>query len=336
MPIIKQTEFLAGLKKTPLAPAYLLAGEEGYFISRALDILVERALSGAPRDFNLDIFYGKDSRADAVAAQASTLPMMAERRVVILKEADKLRDLEPIKSYLESPSDSTVFILVAENADKSKEKALSTAVAKRGVAVHFYHPFESEIPRHIRAMAKAAGYDIDEAAARFLSDFLVGNLALIEAEVRKVFNYMGERKKITLEDVKESAGDFGLPLIFDLIDAAADKRRGVASEVLAKLLRDGEEPLMMLSMMAGHWRKLVSAREMKEGGAGDEEIAKALRLNFNNKKSFLRQVSALGMDEMTKAFRLFREADTALKSSAVSPGAVIEMLLFRLTEGGRA
>jgi len=103
MSTLKTTEFFNHVRTEPLAAAYLLTGEEGYFIDRALARIMEKGLAGALRDFNLDIFYGKDTKADTIAAQACTLPVMAEKRVVVLKEADKLKDMEPIKAYIESP-----------------------------------------------------------------------------------------------------------------------------------------------------------------------------------------------------------------------------------------
>jgi len=331
---LKPTELFGHIDKEALAPVYLFTGEDGYLIGRALSRLVERALTGAPRDFNLDVFYGKDARADEVAGQADTLPMMAERRVVVLKEADRMRDIAPLKAYIGSPSASTTLILVAEGADKAKEKTLSGTLSGSAVHVHFYRPFESDLPGWVRTMAKEGGYTIDGDAAAYVKEVLGDNLALIEAELNKVFNYVGQRKTITIDDVRESVGDFGLPVVYDFIDAVAFKKAGRALETLSKLLRDGEQPLKILGTMAGHWRKLVDARERRARGESDEQLARALRLNFHNRKSFLTQVSRLTEDELAHGFHLFREADMSLKSSALAPGMVMERLVLELTGTG--
>lgn len=331
MPSLKPPELFAQIDKGVLSPAYLLTGEETYFIDRALAKLVDKALEGAPRDFNLDVFYGKDSKADEVAAQASTLPMMADRRVVVVKEADRLRDIAPLKAYMDSPCPETVMVLVAANADKAKERSLSDALKNGGTVVHFYHPFDSELNRWIKLLAKEAGYAIDDKAADYLKDVLEGNLALIESELNKVYNFIGERKAVTLDDVKESVGNFGLPLVFDLIDATASKKPAKSIEVLSKLLRDGEQPLMLLGMMASHWRRLMAAKEMAAAGDSEEQIAKAMRLNFANKKGFLYQLKGQDMAGLEGAFGLFRRADAAMKGSALTPGMVIEQLVLELS-----
>ncbi len=175
---------------------------------------------------------------------------------------------------------------------------------------------------------------MEEDAAAYLVDVLGGNLALIEAELNKVFNFLGERKKVRYEDVKESVGEFGLPLVFDLIDAAAYKKPGEAVETLSRLLREGEQPLMLLGVMAGHWRKLIAAREMKDNGESEEKLAKAFNLNFANRKKFLGLLSRVEPGELVRALRLFHKADMALKGSALAPGMVMERLILALAGAG--
>ena len=328
-------DFFARLGGSPLSRAYLLAGEETYFIDRALTKLVGLALEGAPRDFNLDVFYGKDSRADDVAAQASTLPMMAERRVVVLKEADRLRDLAPIKAYLKDPAPETVFVMTAADADRSKEKTLADALPKDGVHAHFYHHKDYELPRFIKSIAAESGAKVEDAAAEYLVEALGDNLALVEAELNKVFNYIGDRKTVTEADVRDSVGDFGLPLVYDLIDAVADKRAGAALDTLAKLLREGEVPVVMLGTMSAHWRKLVEAKEKLRQGADRAQLSKQFRLFFGAEKRFWRQVDGASDHELARAFHLMQAADTGLKGgSGLTPALVMERLVLGLSGAG--
>ncbi|MBI5696238.1 MAG: DNA polymerase III subunit delta [Nitrospirae bacterium] len=335
MASVKPQEFFSSIEKGPLAPVYLLTGEEGYFIDRALAKILTRALEGVAKDFNLDVFYGKDAKADDIVSQASTLPMMSERRVVVVKEADRLKGTEPLLAYLASPAPETVMILVAEGAEKPKEAALTKPMSKSCVFVHFYPPFESEVPRWIKQLARESGYTVDDDAAAYLRDTLGGNLALVEAELNKLFNFLGDRKTITPDDVRESVGDFGMPLVFDLMDAVAEKRTGAALEVLSRLLTDKENnPIMLVGMFAAHWRRLLAAKEMADAGDGPEKLEKAFRLNFRNKKAFLGQVARARATELRAAFRSFAKADGALKGSALPQRLVMERLILELSGAG--
>lgn len=330
MAALNAQKFFSHLSEGRLSTAYLLAGEDGFLLSRALGRLVEKSLAGAPRDFNLDVFYARDSKGDDIAAQAQTLPMMADRRTVVVKEADRLKDLDPVKEYLKSPSPTTVLVLVAENADKAKEMSLAKAVGG-GVCAHFYRPSDSDIARWVGILAKEAGYSIDHDASMYMKDVLGDNLALIEAELNKVFNFKGEQKKVTLADVRESVGDFGLPLVFDLVDQLADKSAGRAVETMSRLIKDGEQPLMILGMVSRHWRRLLEAKNRMEQGDGPKELETRFRLNFKNKERFIKQVRTMSAGELREAFTHMSRADMALKGSALTPGMVMERLALELT-----
>ncbi len=297
-----------------LAPVYLFTGEEQYFADRALAVITEKALAGAPRDFNLDVFYGKDAKAADVAAQASTLPMMAERRLVILKEADKLRDLKEIKEYLKAPSPDCVLILLAMGADRSKERALSDMLPESAVFAHFWRPRDYEIPDIVQKLVRASGFTIDRGAVAYISETLSGNIALIEAELNKVFNLLGERRHVKEEDVRESVGDFGLPAVFELSDAAAAGNASKAVETLEKLLRDGEEPLKLLAILSGNWRKMAAGEKPAGGWGGNKSPARKM-----------------SDGEIARAFGSLMKADRELKGSPVPPRLVMERLVLELS-----
>lgn len=335
MATLNAQKFFSHVSGEKLSTAYLLAGEDGFLLSRALDRLVEKATSGAPRDFNLDVFYARDSKADDIVSQAQTLPMMAEWRTVVVKEADKLKELDPVKEYMKSPSPTTVLVMFAEGVEKAKEMALTRALGPGAVCAHFYRPTEAEIARWIGILAKEAGYTVDQEAAGYLKDVLGDNLALIEAELNKVFNFKGTKTRVTLEDVRESSGDFGTPLVFDLVDQVADRKAGRAVETMAKLIRDGEQPVMVLGMLSRHWRRLLEAKQRMEQGDGPKEIETRFRLNFKNKDRFLRQVGSMRAAELREAFTYMSRADMALKGAAISPRMVMERLVLELTGNWR-
>lgn len=331
---LNSARFFSHIDKEALAPAYLLTGEDGFLVERALGRILARSVDGAARDFNLDFFYARDSRTADIVSQAETLPMMAERRTVVVKEADRLKDLEPLTSYMGDPSPATVLVLVAEGAERSREAALSKSLGRHGVTVHFYRPSDAEILRWIARIADEAGYRMEADASSHLKDVLGDNLALIEAELVKVFNFVGDRKTVTLGDVREAVGDFGMPLVFELVDQVADKNTGRALEMLHRLLREGEQPLMVLAMLSRHWRRLIEACERMSMGDGPAEIEKRFRLNFKNKDAFLRQVRRLGAPELRSGFTHLAKADEALKSSPLPDRLVMERLVLELSSHG--
>jgi len=328
---LNTTKFFAYIDKEPLAPAYLLAGEDGFIIDRAVEAVLARSVDQSTKDFNLDVFYARDSKTEDIVAQALTLPMMAEKRSVVVKEADRLKELNRLADYMASPSPDTVLVLVAHGAERSKEAALVKALGKSSVTAHFYSPSDSEIMRWTVRIASAAGYRIDSDAAAYLRDALGDNLALIEAELKKVFNFAGEKKTIGLKDVEFAVGDFGMPLVFELVDKVADKKSGSAVETLHKLIRDGEQPLMILGALSRHWRRLMEASERLGMGDGPDDLVKRFRLNFRNRDAFLRQARRIPCRELRLGLVRMGRADAALKSSPLPAAVIMDRLVLELS-----
>lgn len=328
---LNSARFFSHIEKDALAPAYLLSGEDGFLVDRALGRILARSVGEGARDFNLDFFYARDSRADEIVSQAETLPMMADKRTVVVKEADRLKDVGSIKAYMEDPSPATVLVLVADGAERSREATLAKALGGQGVAVHFYRPSDSDVIRWINRIADEAGYRMEADASAYLRDALGDNLALIEAELGKVFNFAGQKKKVTLGDVCEAIGDFGMPLVFELVDQVADKDTGRALDTLHRLLREGEQPLMVLAMLSRHWRRLIEARERIGMGDGTPDIVKRFRLNFKNRDAFLRQARRLGAPELRSGLVRMAGADKALKGSQLPDRLTMERLVLELS-----
>jgi DNA polymerase-3 subunit delta len=321
------------IKTAPLEPAYLFGGEDGYMLGRAIARLTDRVLGGASRDFNLDIYNGMDNSANDVVSAALSMPMMADRRVVILKAADKLRKFDPITEYLESPSPTTVLILAAEGAERFKIESMARPLSA-GIYVFFGNPTEDQMARRIAALATELGYKMELGAADYIRDMVGGSMSLAESEVKKVINHVGGKKSISLDDVTDAVGDFGLPVIFKIADALASRDVSSAVMMFAKLHRDGTHPLQVLALLAGHWRKLLSARDMLDAGVPKPEIASKLRLNNFNRSSIFGQAGNISAMELSRGLRLFSEADRRFKSAALPDRVELEMLFLNIA-GGR-
>ena len=128
-------EIIQKAKAGQFAPVYLLMGDEPYYPELICDALVKYSLDDASRDFNETICYGSDVDADAIATSAMRYPMMAERQLVVVKDAQAVRDIEKLAPYCEHPLDSTVLVLLFRGVTLDKRKSLYKQIAKVGVIV---------------------------------------------------------------------------------------------------------------------------------------------------------------------------------------------------------
>ncbi len=178
---------------------YLLHGEEPYYIDLICDAIVENALREEERDFNQSILYGRDVDAGTLIAELKAYPMMAERRLVVLKEAQDMKGIEDLEVYFEQPTSSTVFVICHKYKNVDSRKTVFKKAAKVGVVFKSQKIQDYKLGDWIMTNVRASGYGITEKAAMLLTEFLGNDLAKITNELDKL--YLLVEKGTTINDV---------------------------------------------------------------------------------------------------------------------------------------
>ncbi|MBE9536306.1 MAG: DNA polymerase III subunit delta [Proteobacteria bacterium] len=327
---MKPEELFAELKNGELRPFYYLYGEEDLLKTESFARLKEAALQGGIPDFNFDQFYYGDADVSKLVSAASTLPVMSPKRLVVLRDAEKLKgdEQEMLLAYLANPSPSTTMVFVGRSADKRK-KFFST-ISKAGGLVEHSHPHEREMPKWIRWLAKKKGVEVSGAAARYLVEIIGNDLTSISSEVEKLSLYVGDSKRIELEDVEAVTVDSRTRTVFQLTDAIATKNLKDSLIYLKKLLEGGESPIMIISMIVRQLRLIWTGVSMKNRGAGEDEIRKRISLPPFIFKSYLRQVKFFREDELAKAYENLFELDVKFKSTRIDKERALELFMFQV------
>ena len=198
-------DFIEATQGKNYAPIYLFIGEEDFLSEECVDCVIQDLLTVDSKAFNLDIVYGSKADASQVMAHAASFPMMSGRRVVVIKEFDKLLASDSMKelvfAYIARPLESTCLILLAEKPDFRTKPF--TDLKKNGVVFSFNTLYDNQIPPWIAARCNSMGKEIDLEACRLLQAYVGNSLRAIQNELDKLFTYLGNRKRITLEDVAD-------------------------------------------------------------------------------------------------------------------------------------
>lgn len=325
---MKPDEYAKSLQKGDIGPLYYFHGDEPYLIERAVKRLMELAVSPDARDFNLDIFYGKECRGAEIAAAGQTLPMFADRRVVLVKRSGELSPaaLEILTEYITDPSPSTCLIFEGEKIDQRKRFFLE--FKKHGNLVEFKRLYENQLGPFIREEAAGFGKKMEAAAAEMLVYLAGNNLQEIAAEVEKVATYIGGRDTIKVADIREIVSDTKVDTVFELADALGGKDLGKALRNLNTIMRDGEAPLMVLAMLTRHFRQLWRVKELCAKRVPPQEIGKAAGINPYFIKGIVEQAKNYRLSEFKGIFERFFETDLALKTSGGKPVNLMECLVM--------
>jgi DNA polymerase-3 subunit delta len=210
-------------KKNSFKPVYWLEGEEEYYIDKAVEYAEHQILPESEASFNLTVFYGRDANWADVINACRRYPMFAERQVVILKEAQQMRDVEKLEAYVDNPLHSTVFVVSYKDKKVDGRTSFAKTLKAKAVLVTTKKMYDSKLPEWTQELVQSKGLSISAKGLALLVDHIGNDLSRIENEIDKLSVNLGKRKGITEEDIEEFIGvskDFN---VFELQAALAKK-----------------------------------------------------------------------------------------------------------------
>jgi DNA polymerase-3 subunit delta len=210
-------------KKKIFKPVYWLEGEENFYIDKVMDFAEHSILPESEASFNLTVFYGRDANWADVVNACCRYPMFAERQVVLLKEAQHMRDIDKLESYIEKPLTSTVFVVSYKEKKVDGRSKLAKLLKEKGVMLTTKKMYENQLPEWTSELIQSKGYRISRKALYLLVDHIGNDLNRIDNEINKVLVNLGARKNITEDDIEKYVGISKEYNPFELQDALVKK-----------------------------------------------------------------------------------------------------------------
>lgn len=344
MPALTLDALLRNLKKKGAAPesVYLLHGDEEVLKDEAIRALLDASV-GANRDFNLDVRYAADLTPESFNALVNTPPMLAERRAVVVrgmehvgKRKTKLRD--ELVRYLENPNPTTVLVLVVAAGEE-----LDAEIARGCSAVDLEPLSADRVPRWLQHHASTLSVTLAPEAAELLISAVGGDLSSLARELEKLASLAGGAgRPITAEDVTSLVGVRRGETIYDLIDAAMERKAARAAQLVEPVLEQaGISGVKILSLLGTHLVGTAVARAERDRGANPARLPDAVfrqllaarpygLRNYKEEAANWSRWSALWpAAELGTALRAALAADVALKTATVSDdrGIVMQLVL---------
>ena len=221
------------LRARKYAPVYYLMGDEPYYIDKITDYIAENVLRPEERDFNQTVMFGSDVSIGQVVDAAKRYPMMADRQVVIVKEAQNLRNTEPLEYYLQKPLASTVLVMCHKNGTIDRRKKLAAMVERTGVLFESKKMRERDLPPFIENYLKAKGASIDPKSQQVMADSIGADLSRLVGELDKLLIALpADDRRVTPAIVERQIGvskDFNA---FELRDAIVNKNVFKANQIV--------------------------------------------------------------------------------------------------------
>jgi len=219
-------------KNKKFKPVYWLEGEEPFFIDEVVDYAEHNILNESEASFNLTVFYGKDADWASVLNACMGYPMFGERKVVLLKEAQHMKDIDKLENYIQRPLASTVFVISYKDKKLDARTKFSKAVKQNGELLSTKKIYDNQLPEWTSEMIAAKGLSIQSNALSILVDHIGNDLSRLKNEIEKISINLNKRKNITEEDIENYVGVSKEFNVFELQDAISQKNLPKAIRII--------------------------------------------------------------------------------------------------------
>jgi len=328
-------KLLAQLADGKSIGAVLLLGADHYLREMCRNRIIDACVPAAARDWAVARLSARDAGWDEILERAETLPMLAQRQVIVVEEVESVEKLGEksreeiigrLDKYLAAPAPFTVLVLEAAALDGRQK--FSKLLAEKALVVELTIGGESAAALAVQ-MAKDLGAEINRDAAALLADIVNSEPARIRGELEKLSTYALGRA-ITAADVEALVVAARKNTVWQLTEMLAGRRRRDALAFLDNLLREGEEPIGIVGALAWTYRKLIEARDLSPHTRGFQ-AARTLGMRPDAAEAAIRQAHRVPRSELLEGLVALAEADSRLKSSNPDPRALMEFLIARLT-----
>lgn len=272
-------------KKNIFKPLYWLEGEEEFYIDIVINYAEHNLLTAANAEFNLSIFYGKDANWVDIINACKRYPMFADKQVVILKEAQQMKDIDRLESYILNPLQSTILVVSYKGKTIDGRSKLAKILKQHGEVLTTKKLFENQLQGWINDFIQSKGYTITSRAVMLLADHIGNDLSRIANEFEKVSMNLTNRKNITEDDIEKFVGISKEYNVFELQQALSNKDLSKAITIIQYFEGNPKAaPIqMVLPALYNHFSKVLSVFELVD------KSEKALRPMFYNNTFAARQ-----------------------------------------------
>ena len=316
------------INKGNIKPIYFLMGEEPYYIDKLSDYIEQNVLAEEEKGFNQTVLYGRDVTIEDIVATAKRYPMMAERQVVIVKEAQDLtRTIDKLESYVETPMLSTVLVFCYKYKTLDKRKKMTKLIDKVGVVYESKKLYDNQVGDWIKRVLSGKNYSIEPKANAMLVEFLGTDLSKINNELEKLQIILPKGSTITPKHIEENIGfskDFNN---FELLNALGSRNQLKAFQIV-QYFSDNQKanPLVVTtSTIFGFFIKILKYHGLKD--RNPKNVASVLGVSPYFLKDYDLALKNYPMKKVSQIVTALRDID--VKSKGVGANALSQSDLFR-------
>lgn len=322
------------LSKEKILPIYFLFGEDYYAIQSAYKLIEKAADQFVESDFDKDIYSAeKDINLSQVLDAASAFPFGSSKKIVILKNFDKLNDKKELTAYAANPADFTILLLVSYSGVKDLSKEPYPTLLKNGYMFEAKELKGKQLTKWLVNRASQFGLNISEDNAEMMTDIVGYDRNLLEIQLQKIQNYLGESKEITSEAVEALSSSTKEFTIFNLLDAVGKGEKALSLKIGYGLLNGGFDMIRIVNMLTKYVTVLAQYLELrKKGGLSSFQAAREADVSHYFYQNCAQAKFMHSEKRLLNSTRALYQADLSLKTTAVDEKTLLAVVIDQIME----
>ena len=324
------SEAVKEIKKGNFLPLYFFFGEDSFSIDEALKIVDEGIRPQITSDFDREVFYGEEKSISDVLGFATAFPFGSDKKLIIFKEFEKIKDKKSLLPYAESPADFTVMVIVHSGGIQNTDTVLYKTLAKNNFIYEAKELKGNNLINWVVNFCEIRKKTISFENAGMLVDIVGENRTMLEAQLDKILTYVGEKEEISLNDVQSLSTSLKEFTIFDLQDAVAKRNKARSLKIAYNILEKGQEPTYIIHMLTRYFTGLARINEMSEQNMNEYAAARIIGTHPFYLKNYRSARKAFSDRDLHRVSEALLKADITVKTTSTDNKSIITMLIAEM------
>jgi len=306
-------EIIGNLQKKIYHPIYFLMGEETYFIDKISDYIADHVLTDAEKGFNQTILYGKELEPHAIMANARRFPMMANHQVIIVREAQNIKKIEELESYVKNPLNSTILVINYKYKTLDKRKTFPKLIDQKGVLFESKKIYDNQLPNWISSYLKNQQYTISPQAAAMIAEYLGADLGKVANELDKLIISLPVGTQITPDHIEKNIGISKEFNVYELQNALGERDLLKANRIINYFgANPSSNPVqVVISSLFSYFSKLLNYQFLED--KTQNNVASVLQVHPFFVKTYVSAAKNYNIKKLVEIVSILREFDMKSK-----------------------
>ena len=324
------SEAVKSIKRGNLLPVYFFFGEDSFSIDTSVNELNSALKPFLASDFDKETFYADEKPLSEVIDFALVFPFGSEKKFITYKEFEKARDKKSLQSYIESPAEFTVLLIIHNGSIQNANTVLYRTLLEKNFIYEAKELKGNNLINWLVDYCEVNKKTLNFENAQMIVDIVGENRSMLEAQLDKIITFIGDKVEITLEDIRALSSSLKEYSIFDLEDAIGKKDKARAIKLAFNLLEKGKEPTFIIHMLTRYFTGLARVNEMTELKINDYAAARIVGTHPYYYRDYKQARRAYSDRDIFQASRALLKADLAIKTTSADKKSVVSVLISEM------